>query len=151
MGTGSEPPQMPNSRKNVAGSVPVPFFHGRLGRDRRGRQQARKQQHRVCFHRLTPDTLAAQDQREDVGLHVSSPRQYSRSATATHLSQSRDRWSRTDMVANRLGRGGELHGLLWGLDLGATTGRGFVSTGQELKRLLGRAELAADQVAGAGA
>ena len=27
MGTGSEPPQMPNLPKNVAGSVPVPFFH----------------------------------------------------------------------------------------------------------------------------
>ena len=28
MGTGSEPKQMPNPRKSVAGSVPVPFFHG---------------------------------------------------------------------------------------------------------------------------
>ncbi len=28
MGTGSEPSQMTNLRKNVAGSVPVPFFHG---------------------------------------------------------------------------------------------------------------------------
>ena len=30
MGTGSEPRQMPNPWKNVAGSVPVPFFHGAL-------------------------------------------------------------------------------------------------------------------------
>ena len=30
MGTGSEPRQMPNLWKNVAGSVPVPFFHGAL-------------------------------------------------------------------------------------------------------------------------
>lgn len=28
MGTGSEPPQMPNPQENDAGSVPVPFFHG---------------------------------------------------------------------------------------------------------------------------
>ncbi len=28
MGTGSEPPQMLKLRKNAAGSVPVPFFHG---------------------------------------------------------------------------------------------------------------------------
>jgi len=27
MGTGSEPPQMPNLWKNAGGSVPVPFFH----------------------------------------------------------------------------------------------------------------------------
>ena len=27
MGTGSEPPQIPNLREDVAGSVPVPFFH----------------------------------------------------------------------------------------------------------------------------
>ena len=27
MGTGSESRQMPNPRKNAAGSVPVPFFH----------------------------------------------------------------------------------------------------------------------------
>ncbi len=28
MGTGSEPAQMPNPRKNAVGSLPVPFFHG---------------------------------------------------------------------------------------------------------------------------
>ena len=32
MGTGSEPPQIPNLREDVAGSVPVPFFHGPLRR-----------------------------------------------------------------------------------------------------------------------
>ncbi|MEE9603306.1 MAG: hypothetical protein V3V75_08385 [Thermoguttaceae bacterium] len=34
MGTGSEPPRTLELRKNAAGSVPVPFFHGAPARKR---------------------------------------------------------------------------------------------------------------------
>ena len=39
MGTGSEPPQMLRLRKNAAGSVPVPFFHGGPGPEKGDRHR----------------------------------------------------------------------------------------------------------------
>ena len=50
-GTGSEPRQMPNPQKNVAGSVPVPFFHGAQCRRGEKRDRHRRQHESPLPHR----------------------------------------------------------------------------------------------------